>query len=77
MAGHKPFSELMKTFMPERHVRVASKAAALRAAIRAPQHLPARIVSLVRLSVSWYRSDGSPPFIQDGKCVENARLPAL
>jgi hypothetical protein len=29
MAGHKPFSDLMEAFTPERRARVASKAAVL------------------------------------------------
>jgi predicted transcriptional regulator len=33
MTGHRPFSELVKTFAPERRARVAAKAAALREAM--------------------------------------------
>ena len=45
MTGHKPFSELTKSFTPARRARVAAKAAALREAMTLEELRKARSFS--------------------------------
>jgi predicted transcriptional regulator len=50
MSGHRPFSELTRNFTPERKVRVASKAAALREEMSLARLRNARSVSQERVA---------------------------